>query len=355
MNQLLKVKVLKAGKPSYWYNNYIGEEFIVEDYNNIDYRVLEGKEAKNYIGKDDCELVEDFILPEKWCIKATEENINILDEWRQKQIDYTPGYLFSVGDYLVSKHHRDNSYVNWNRNRMHIDFPEYTEITFDQFKKYVLKQETNMEKEIIGYKLKKDYLNNINVKNALDAIFGEKWWTTNSKENFDTNGWHFKVNNPNEGCTGKAKSAGVLDLWFEPVYEDEYEVGDWVITKGYSSTYDGKPLKIIRINHPYCYFECISEPKAKINRHNFGTYQIVRKATPEEIKSAEKIMIGDYEVKFESSTRIGINGVYYNSIQLHTLRDLMNQGQIKSLNVGCSGQYKVDINLLNRIIEKLYK
>jgi hypothetical protein len=76
-----------------------------------------------------------------------------------------------------------------------------------------------------------------------------------------------------------------------------------------------------------------------------------RKATPEEIEKASTIEIGGYEVKI-NSYQIEINNITYGKGQLLDLRTLMKLGQIKSLNVGCSGQYTVDLELLEKIIEK---
>ena len=71
-------------------------------------------------------------LPEKWCIKVTNENKDVLGDWR------TDGYLsnYAINCYL---HTPMNGKNGWNQKTKETD---YTEITFDQFKKYVLKQDT---------------------------------------------------------------------------------------------------------------------------------------------------------------------------------------------------------------------
>lgn len=72
-------------------------------------------------------LKKEFILPEKWYIKVTPENAEILNEWKQK---VNPGSYNAEGC----------RYVNWaGVGRMGVK--EGEEITFDQFKKYVLKDE----------------------------------------------------------------------------------------------------------------------------------------------------------------------------------------------------------------------
>lgn len=73
-------------------------------------------------------------LPEKWCIKVTKENQKILSKWR------TDGSC-SIGYYLLSPYH---SYSNGSKGKIGYavpNIPEDTiEITFDQFKQYVLKE-----------------------------------------------------------------------------------------------------------------------------------------------------------------------------------------------------------------------
>ena len=80
-------------------------------------------------------IPQEFILPEKWQIKVTSENIDMVSDWR------TAGWLSAKG-YCVNKVKGCDHVGYW--------FPEkqenYTEITSEQFKKYVLKQE-NGEKD----------------------------------------------------------------------------------------------------------------------------------------------------------------------------------------------------------------
>jgi len=78
-------------------------------------------------------------LPEKWCILCTEENSKILNKYlhenKEKYRLYNSFWIVDAGGYFVSE----------NQNRGHTiadEYPkEYTEITFDQFKKWVLKEE----------------------------------------------------------------------------------------------------------------------------------------------------------------------------------------------------------------------
>ena len=76
-------------------------------------------------------LLDDFVLPKNWYVKATIENRDILQKWR------------------------GGTYIDWRNNLVMLSIKvwsdtdmdsittgEYTEITFGQFKKYVLKQES---------------------------------------------------------------------------------------------------------------------------------------------------------------------------------------------------------------------
>jgi len=73
-----------------------------------------------------------------------------------------------------------------------------------------------------------------------------------------------------------------------------------------------------------------------------------------------KIKIGNYEVKFQILPSNGkiilINNFYYTEKDLELFHKVLNNysSQIKSLNVGCQGQYKVDLDLINKIIARLH-
>jgi len=152
--------------------------------------VLTLEQFKKAIG-----IEEEFVLPEKWCVKETPE----ICHWA-KQIFGCSNIYF--GDrYLCIK--RD-LYPKFDSYLFLIDKTGYTEITFEQFKKYVLKMENN--KKIIEYKVKEQF------SKFSEALFSECKNDTKGgfgRFDFDSNVKLF------------FKEAGVLDLWFEPVYEEE--------------------------------------------------------------------------------------------------------------------------------------
>ena len=87
------------------------------------------------------EILDNFVLPEKWCIKVNSENQEIVGNWfltvfdRHKDIDNHKGYLETYYSYPVIKGDRDVIAVS------QYTIPNgYTEITLEQFKKYVLKE-----------------------------------------------------------------------------------------------------------------------------------------------------------------------------------------------------------------------
>lgn len=92
------------------------------------------------------------------------------------------------------------------------------------------------------------------------------------------------------------KKAGVLNLWFEPVYEVvyDYQVGDWVYGEciGCASYNDGKhPVKILEIKDEYFRYDLGSNPTIKGFKLGeisslYDLSVIKRKATPEEIELA---------------------------------------------------------------------
>lgn len=81
-----------------------------------------------YFGKkESVSKTEEFVLPEKWCIRATEKNVHILKQTTHcnKHLNYN----YTIGGYYGTKFGGNSVVPNG-----------YTEITFEQFKKYVLKE-----------------------------------------------------------------------------------------------------------------------------------------------------------------------------------------------------------------------
>ena len=149
-----------------------------------------------------------------------------------------------------------------------------------------------MEKQIIGYKLKKDCQQYLD---AAEAIAAAK-----------DLGVTFKIGDNLEYYLQKSKwgnykkrleEAGILDLWFEPVYEEvyKYKVGDWVVVLPedpyYHNCEQGCAQQIADIDFnrdlPY---------RLKFSNKSLNEYSKIRLATPEEIKKAttKEFPIGKY-------------------------------------------------------------
>ena len=138
--------------------------------------------------------MEEFVLPEKWCITRDEENYLIVNEWANTK----------SGEYFT----RNESEVYFNgmcatTNTMH---PYPAEIIFEQFKKYVIKDKT-----ISAYRLKDSCKVYASAAIAIDGYDG-----------FGTeigNGQLIPIDMVR--TIDKLMAAGVLDLWFDPVYAIE--------------------------------------------------------------------------------------------------------------------------------------
>jgi len=133
-------------------------------------------------------------FPEKWCIKSSEEEVR---QYVNKHGECPP---YTEKELYTSYAHFPSFSENCTTSGEIKD--GYTEITFEQFKKYVLKQET-MGKKIIGYKLKEGCEKYLPVLDKISSAFSL------------TPSYVFLA-----GCMYHTnfKEAQVLDLWFDPVY-----------------------------------------------------------------------------------------------------------------------------------------
>ena len=213
-------------------------------------------------------------FPEKWAIELypevkkwieNEYQTNCYSEDPKNNIFHFPNWRNGNG---FLKHWHTSNIVE----------KGYTQITLEQFKKHFLKEKT-MKKEIIGYKLiKPEY------EGALKNI--QPQW---NKKIHEEKGYNVAINS---GVYYDFKKAGVLDLWFEPVYEEEFKVGDWVTVtevegSGWLSYCSQKTFELKKSPTHYCggIYWGVNEG---------GLHAKFRKATPEEIKAAQKQIIKMY-------------------------------------------------------------
>lgn len=181
-------------------------------------------------------------FPEKWCIRIDEENLNHLNKYLHENKDKYFGYNDGWKVKLPESGFEDTIYYFYSESKepSHSSFLKregFTEITFDEFQKYVLEKDNQnpymhgsinyerfnygypplgKDKEIIGYKLvKKEY------ELAVRSLLQKEWFDQHFRNNLKQNGWNFKVSENNLSFHQLLKTAGVLDLWFEPVYKEE--------------------------------------------------------------------------------------------------------------------------------------
>jgi hypothetical protein len=91
-----------------------------------------------------------FVLPSKWCIKLTEENVVTLGNWRSSGPLKYKRYV-EEGWYLHTPKHGAKGYNEYMRD------PDYTEITFEQFKQHVLKESPVVETIVETLNQEEDY------------------------------------------------------------------------------------------------------------------------------------------------------------------------------------------------------
>lgn len=192
-----------------------------------------------------------FVLPKYWYIELTPENFDIIKEWFIKKVPFFKT-LDSYDCYYIGIYKRNNLLgISTNISFFGVN----SEISFEQFKKYVLDMENNSKpiaisgietREIIGYKLKyPEY------KTAINSILGYQI-NLNKFEN-DIESYPETI--------AKLSDAKILDIWFEPVFvinEVNLYFGDvkFTLIKGndYADTVHGK-IQMLDIKAAIDYIE----------------------------------------------------------------------------------------------------
>lgn len=247
-------------------------------------------------GIQDLEHYEEFVLPKCWFVLySNREEFDIIDKF------YDKGWFYYDNGDRCGYH--NNGDGQFNSNNWVGDFTTkerllrkgYIQITFEQFQKYVLKQET-MEKEIVGYKLVKPEYEEVALK--ITGMSNQHWNGFSTNKFLKTEEW-FCVDY--EKYVAKLKEAGVLDLWFEPVYEEEPKVGDWVTFEVNRCVGNLSRLKTQHWDRNITVpIDFITEDSFKFNGDTMNKYaphaywsgasnnkEVFRKATPEEIEAAK--------------------------------------------------------------------
>jgi len=234
------------------------------------------------------------MLPKKWFIERNEKNYKVVNKWAEDQkltkanYNATTGYIYS--EPVNNKNHRLSCTDDYNL----LEHNLFTEINFEQFQEFVLKIKTNNMKQI-GWKFKPNQDQFIKAACAIVSYLPYGTSTINSKVlkfEFD------------EESIEKLRDADVLELWFEPVYEDKFKVGDWVYIKNtdtsvsYSRYYGcevGHVAQIEKIDFEFGNATA-EDPRYYGNKFNVRG-ESLRKATAEEIELYDSVDIAGYKAE----------------------------------------------------------
>lgn len=99
--------------------------------------------------------------PENWYIEITRENKKELEDWRQKVATSSRCNTPKIGQVLLSKHHRDNSYYyadDITALRSRDEYKDYKEITLEQFRE-ITNQKPMSQSEVKTIQISRTLLN----------------------------------------------------------------------------------------------------------------------------------------------------------------------------------------------------
>ena len=146
-------------------------------------------------------------LPKKWCIAGA--HFNEVVEWFTKTIGREP--MYNISSYF----HYPLFNVHGSIACTSAEIQEgYTEISLQYFKDNILNSKEMKNEKIIGYKLKDQKYFIPASLIIFDNESGLKNWDSDK----------YMSISEHQHATEKAKEEGILDLWFEPVYEEEYKL-----------------------------------------------------------------------------------------------------------------------------------
>lgn len=203
-----------------------------------------------------------------------------------------------------------------------------------------------MIKKVIGYELKSSKFK----KPASLILFGNDGWT----------GMNPPIQDGDGGREAKLREYGVLDLWFNPVYEDinKFKIGDWVTKKW---KYGG--LDVFKVSNvdgeKLCSTQYYRKGKGRKNYEfipsvcsgqcadvTYSRYEL-RLSTPEEIEEATKIKIGKYDVEIKSNgVKIGCS-----SYSLQNIKDCEKVLKLSNASFIDFNGNKLTSEIVKRILE----
>ena len=176
------------------------------EYSYLSRRFSDLKATKE-ISFEEFDFEDEFILPAKWCVKRdTHEKSLILSEWANKDSNTDGHEGYSEFNFI----HSENVDIHSFSPRSEGKQKGFTEITFEQFKKYILK----MDKKIIGYICPMDLYSQNGLGLKQGDILIQKQYVN-----------HWYVKSPNDTFTLPFE---LVKTW-EPVYESKFKAGEWVV------------------------------------------------------------------------------------------------------------------------------
>lgn len=249
----------------------------------------------------------------KWCVEVTDDNREIVGKWFNE--NGTTGYncyhkdiYTDIQKYLGFPKRSASHYFS----EKEVEEHGYKIISFEEFKKDVLKMENN-SKQILGYKIKEDCKKYESaIKEILSTASLAHWWDKNAEKNLNSLGYNFQTSAECHSVEGILRKANILEAWFSPVYSNEYKVGDWVVVKSWKQGGDGNGIdednlvsQLYKLNSYYGIedgggvLKGAFKVKYKNKYYSIESSHIIRKATEEEIKANKSVVltIGASDIK----------------------------------------------------------
>ena len=265
----------------------------------------------------------EFTLPEKWCILRTEENAKVINSFFNRSENNKENFsYYSSTDYLTSDYINTKFWITPSSYKP----DKYTEITLEQFKKYILKQNSMNTTDI--NKTFPFHLDPHNAQRIIDIACST--WKSKLASMWAHNMVLGKPVEISESFYKEMRSACTNDqhklfdsIFGKDIEKCPYKVGDWIVVNNIV-------VKIteIREDHDHTYWICYTSNTNTGGRISFKAYKdSIRLATSEEIaksncpyKDGELIwvkMFGVWELRY-SNGKINSSGgveVYCNQFK----------------------------------------
>ena len=212
-------------------------------------------------------------LPKEWCIKCTSENRDTLKKHPQleKEYNFIPGNYYGFrGDFTSF-----NTEYSWGK-----------ELTLDEFKRLVLKEEVKSEQESLLEEAKRRYP--IGTKYYVAHLSGKDAYYEDTVDNHDFS--YSKHSITLEGSTFKNWVRCVYHegKWADIVANtsEEFKVGDWVTIIANTNRSNNEVGDVGKITKKGTYRFTVTVEGRK-NSSNWTEKSDMRLATPEEIAKAQ--------------------------------------------------------------------